>query len=75
MPRFFIPSEQVRDGHAEILGADAVHLARSLRVHSGEVVVVIVADEHIEHGLENAYPAFMKLFSGGNHGKLVLQIA
>jgi NADPH-dependent curcumin reductase CurA len=32
-------------------------------------------DEHIEHGLENAYPAFMKLFSGGNHGKLVLQIA
>jgi NADPH-dependent curcumin reductase CurA len=32
-------------------------------------------DEHIEHGLENAYPAFMMLFSGGNHGKLVLQIA
>jgi NADPH-dependent curcumin reductase CurA len=31
-------------------------------------------DEHIEHGLENAYPAFMKLFSGGNQGKLVLQI-
>ena len=32
-------------------------------------------DEHIEHGLENAYAAFMKLFSGGNQGKLVLQIA
>ncbi len=31
-------------------------------------------DEHIEHGLENAYPAFMKLFSGGNLGKLVLRI-
>jgi len=31
-------------------------------------------DEHVEHGLENAYPAFMKLFSGGNHGKLVLKI-
>lgn len=35
----------------------------------------IRVDEHIEHGLENAYPAFMKLFSGGNQGKLVLQIA
>lgn len=32
-------------------------------------------DEHVEVGLENAYPAFMKLFSGGNHGKLVLRIA
>jgi len=32
-------------------------------------------DEHIERGLENAYPAFMKLFSGGNIGKMVLQIA
>ena len=32
-------------------------------------------DEHIECGLENAYPAFMKLFSGGNDGKLVLKIA
>ncbi|HUI61266.1 MAG TPA: NADP-dependent oxidoreductase [Steroidobacteraceae bacterium] len=32
-------------------------------------------DEHIERGLENAYPAFMKLFSGGNNGKMVLQIA
>ncbi|MFL6606562.1 MAG: NADP-dependent oxidoreductase [Steroidobacteraceae bacterium] len=31
-------------------------------------------DEHVEYGLENAYPAFMKLFSGGNEGKLVLQI-
>jgi NADPH-dependent curcumin reductase CurA len=32
-------------------------------------------DEHIEEGLENAYPAFMKLFSGANEGKLVLKIA
>ena len=51
MPRFFIPSEQVRDGHAEILGADAVHLVKSLRVHPGEVVVVVVADQRIEHGV------------------------
>jgi NADPH-dependent curcumin reductase CurA len=32
-------------------------------------------DEHIEEGLENAYEAFMKLFSGANHGKLILKIA
>jgi NADPH-dependent curcumin reductase CurA len=32
-------------------------------------------DEHIEHGLEHAYTAFMKLFSGENQGKLILQIA
>lgn len=34
----------------------------------------IRVDEHIEQGLENAYDAFMKLFSGANHGKLILQI-
>jgi len=32
-------------------------------------------DEHIEDGIENAYPAFMKLFSGANQGKLILRIA
>jgi NADPH-dependent curcumin reductase CurA len=32
-------------------------------------------DEDIQHGLENAYEAFMRLFSGANTGKLVLQIA
>ena len=32
-------------------------------------------DEHIENGLENAYTAFMKLFTGGNQGKLILRIA
>jgi hypothetical protein len=31
-------------------------------------------DEHIEEGIGNAYTAFMKLFSGGNEGKLVLKI-
>lgn len=34
----------------------------------------IRVDEHIEDGLENAYEAFMKLFSGENHGKLILKI-
>jgi NADPH-dependent curcumin reductase CurA len=32
-------------------------------------------DEDIQEGLENAYPAFMRLFSGANTGKLVLRIA
>lgn len=32
------------------------------------------ADEHIEHGIENAYTAFTKLFSGRNEGKLILKI-
>lgn len=31
-------------------------------------------DEHIETGIENAYDAFMLLFSGGNTGKLILDI-
>lgn len=31
-------------------------------------------DEDIQHGLENAYAAFMRLFSGANTGKLILQI-
>ena len=32
-------------------------------------------DEHVEDGIENAYSAFMKLFSGGNDGKMILKIA
>jgi NADPH-dependent curcumin reductase CurA len=32
-------------------------------------------DEDIQHGLENAHAAFMRLFSGANTGKLILQIA
>lgn len=31
-------------------------------------------DEDVQEGLENAYPAFMRLFSGANTGKLVLKI-
>ena len=33
------------------------------------------ADEDVQEGLENAYAAFMRLFSGANTGKLVLKIA
>ena len=32
-------------------------------------------DEDIQQGLENAFPAFMRLFSGANTGKLILKIA
>ena len=32
-------------------------------------------DEDVQAGLENAYPAFMRLFTGTNTGKLVLKIA
>lgn len=32
-------------------------------------------DEDVQNGLENAYPAFMRLFTGANTGKLVLKIA
>lgn len=34
----------------------------------------IKIDEHIEEGLENAYPAFMRLFDGQHNGKLLLKI-
>ena len=32
----------------------------------------IIFDEHIEHGIENALPAFLRLFSGSNDGKMIL---
>ena len=35
----------------------------------------LVMDEDVQEGLENAYPAFMRLFSGANTGKLILKIA
>ena len=35
----------------------------------------VVMDEDVQEGLENAYPAFMRLFSGANTGKLMLKIA
>ncbi|WP_183628505.1 NADP-dependent oxidoreductase [Novosphingobium sediminicola] len=31
-------------------------------------------DEDVQHGLDNAYDAFMRLFSGENTGKLVLEV-
>jgi hypothetical protein len=35
----------------------------------------LVFDEHVDEGLENAFPAFMRLFAGTNDGKMILKIA
>jgi NADPH-dependent curcumin reductase CurA len=35
----------------------------------------IKVDEHIEAGIENAIPAFLRLFTGTHQGKLILKIA
>ena len=35
----------------------------------------LIADEHVDHGLDNAYAAFMRLFAGTNQGKMILKIA
>ena len=34
----------------------------------------LVFDEHIDEGIENAFPAFLRLFSGSNDGKMILKI-
>ena len=40
-------------------------------VHQGKLRV----DEHIEEGIENALPAFLRLFAGTNDGKMILKLA
>lgn len=32
-------------------------------------------DEHVEKGIDNAYPAFMRLFDGSNRGKMILDLS
>ena len=34
----------------------------------------LIADEHIDEGIENSFDAFMRLFSGSNQGKMILKI-
>lgn len=34
----------------------------------------LVADEHIDRGLDQAFPAFMRLFEGRSDGKMILEI-
>lgn len=35
----------------------------------------LVFDEHIDEGIENALPAFLRLFDGSNDGKMILKLA
>jgi NADPH-dependent curcumin reductase CurA len=35
----------------------------------------LIVDEHIDEGLDNALPAFLRLFEGSNQGKMILKIA
>lgn len=35
----------------------------------------LIFDEHVDEGIENAFPAFMRLFDGTNDGKMILRIA
>ncbi|QGN54274.1 NADP-dependent oxidoreductase [Novosphingobium sp. Gsoil 351] len=35
----------------------------------------LVVDEHVDEGIDNAYPAFMRLFAGSNQGKMILKLA
>ena len=50
MPRFFVPASQIRGATAVIAGRDADHMARSLRMRPGEIVVIIEEGQR-EHGL------------------------
>jgi NADPH-dependent curcumin reductase CurA len=34
----------------------------------------LVVDEHVDHGIENALPAFLRLFEGSNQGKMILAL-
>ena len=40
MPRFFVRADQISDGYIRILGSDAHHIARSLRMAVGDAVTV-----------------------------------
>ncbi len=34
----------------------------------------LVIDEHVDEGIEKAFPAFMRLFEGSNDGKMILKL-
>ena len=40
MPRFFVRQERISDGYISIIGEDAHHIARSLRMAAGEEITV-----------------------------------
>ncbi len=35
----------------------------------------LVFDEHVDEGIDNALPAFLRLFSGANDGKMILKLS
>jgi NADPH-dependent curcumin reductase CurA len=35
---------------------------------------LLIVDEQVEIGIENAIPVFLRLFSGAHDGKLILQL-
>ena len=35
----------------------------------------LVFDEHVDEGIDQALPAFMRLFSGSNDGKMILKLS
>ncbi len=35
----------------------------------------LVFDEHVDEGIDNALPAFLRLFSGSNDGKMILKLS
>ena len=41
MPRFFVRQERISDGYISIIGEDAHHIARSLRMAAGEEITEI----------------------------------
>ena len=46
MPRFFVASEQIGENEITILGADAHHISRSLRMAAGECITVMDSAGH-----------------------------
>ena len=40
MPRFFIRQERITDGFISIIGEDAHHIARSLRMAAGDNITI-----------------------------------
>ena len=40
MPRFFVQKEQISDGVVSIVGDDAHHISRALRMAAGECITV-----------------------------------
>ena len=47
MPRFFVTDEQINGNEISILGADAHHVSRSLRMAAGECITVMDTAGHV----------------------------